>query len=243
MKETNHANVRLRELFQQQGGIQAPHSGRTLNSRVYQAIREALLLGLFAPGEALTYRSVAATLETSTMPAREALGRLANEGALEWLPNRAYRVPLTTSSQLHEVLLLRLRLETLAAEHAALRVQPSQLGALAAAVDTLCTSESRQVDVSEYLAAHRSFHFGIYRLAEMPRLYHSIENLWLRVGPMFNAAHRHFDYSEENRHHTDMFRAMELCDPRAAAVAIENDLTAAGLRTMAFLEENRGGPA
>lgn len=243
MNETDHAIARLKELFQQQGDMHAPQSGLTLDRRVYQAIREALLLGLFASGETLSCSGIATAMGTEVIAVREALDGLVSEGTLEWLPDRTYRVPPITSRQLHEVLLLRLRLETLAAEHAAMRVQPSQLGALAATLDTLCTGGSRHVDLHEYLAAHRNFHFGVYRLADMPRLYHSIENLWLRVGPLFNAAGLQVDYGEESRHHVELFRAMELCDPRAAAVAIENDLTLAGLRLIRFLERNSGDAA
>jgi DNA-binding GntR family transcriptional regulator len=238
MSEELSVGDRLRKVFARQVDQGAVGNSAPLNLQVYQTIRETLLLGILAPGETLSYRGVAAALGVSPMPVREALGRLQMDGVLESLPNRAFRVPPTTASQFRELLLMRLRLETLAAEHAAIKVRPSQLLKLSTTFNALCSTERSQANLSGYLAAHRSFHFEIYKMAEMPRLYYAIETLWLRIGPLFREVSAIFDYGEENRFHEDAFRAMEICDPKAVVTAIENDLTSAGRRTMRLLQGN-----
>ena len=227
---------RLQSVLQQQPSAEASQNAPTLYAQVYSAVREALLSGLLAPGELLSLRVVAAALGISPMPVREALGRLMIEGALESLPNRAFRVPFVTAKQFRELLLMRVRLETLACEHASVRAGAHELLSLRRYFEELTTAASTKSDVANYLFAHRRFHFEIYKLADMPKLYTAIETLWLRMGPLFNEASVTFDYNEERKYHAELLRALELSDPKAAAVAIENDLTFAGQRTMQLLE-------
>ena len=68
-----------------------PIDRMTLQERVYLALRKALILGRFAPGQALTVNELALRFETSPMPVREALARLVSEQALETSSNRSVR--------------------------------------------------------------------------------------------------------------------------------------------------------
>jgi DNA-binding GntR family transcriptional regulator len=213
----------------------------TAYGQIYLAVREMLLCGWLAPGELLSIRVVAVALNRSPMPVREALGRLMTEGVLESAPGRAFRVPVTTSKKFRDMLLMRVRLETLACEHASVRMNPQQLRSLQKRFRELSNSESPNAPVNDYLAAHRQFHFEIYQSMDMPELFLVIENLWLRMGPLFNASARSFDYDAEALHHAELLRAMELADPRAAAQAVENDLMSAGTRIATFLEELEAG--
>ena len=51
----------------------------------------------------LRIQDLAETLQTSTMPVREALARLVSEQALEALPNRSVRVPVITRERLDDL--------------------------------------------------------------------------------------------------------------------------------------------
>ena len=63
----------------------------TMADKVYQQLREALMSGRFAPGQALSLRSVAEAVGSSTMPVRAALTRLHAERALVDGESRARR--------------------------------------------------------------------------------------------------------------------------------------------------------
>ena len=82
----------------------APVGRETVQDRVYGEMRRALIGGFFEPGQVLTIRQLADALMTSTMPVREALGRLISEQALEALPNRQIRVPPMTLYRLSDLL-------------------------------------------------------------------------------------------------------------------------------------------
>ena len=66
-------------------GTLSPVGRETLHDRVYAELRRSLIHGMFDAGDMLRIQDLAATLQTSTMPVREALGRLVSEQALEAL--------------------------------------------------------------------------------------------------------------------------------------------------------------
>ena len=82
----------------------APVGRETVQDRVYTELRRALIGGLFEPSQVLTIRGLADALATSTMPVREAVGRLITEKALEALPNRSVRVPPITLERMDDLL-------------------------------------------------------------------------------------------------------------------------------------------
>lgn len=205
-----------------------------LNLQVYRTIREAILSGVLARGELLSSRVIAQALGTSPMPVREALGQLVIEGALESAPNRAFRIPFIDLHQFRQLLLMRLRLETLAAEHAATRATTTDL----ASIRQHLTRLERDQELSHlgYLSSHRLFHFSIYASANLSLVYASIESLWLRLAPLMNTAGEWADRREEIVHHRALMRAMDSSDAVAARNAVQDDLISAGKRITAYFE-------
>ena len=173
-----------------------------LEAQAYRRLRQALMEGVFAPGEKLSIRRIAEALGTSPMPARAALRRLATEQALDALPSGTVRVPRLTRAAFQEVSAIRAELEPLAIRLAAGRVEAGGLDALAAVVAE--QDAARAAGRPELcLQKDREFLFGLYRQAGAPMLLGLIEALWLRRGPLFwearwivmgsppEAAHRH----------------------------------------------------
>ena len=86
---------------------------------VYEQLRSRLRRGAFPPGTRLVNRKVAAELGTSTIPVREAIGRLVSEGLLRSTPGAGAFVTAPDASELAELYDVREALETLAAADAA----------------------------------------------------------------------------------------------------------------------------
>ena len=210
--------------------------GSSLGVRIYKTFRELLLSGVLSAGDMLNTRPLATALGVSTMPVREAMSRLVADGGLEALANRAFRVPEVNASQFRELFLMRLRLETLSAEHAAARATPEDLLDVWSAFEDM--SAAATLTKYKYLAAHRKFHFAIYRAARMPFLLNAIETLWLRMGPVLNLAFELADVEEEASAHRELVSAVQTGDPGASAKAVEDDLKLAGERTIRFLTKN-----
>jgi len=87
----------------------------TLSQRVYEQIHQRLRSGKLRPGTRLVNRRLAADLGTSTIPVREAIGRLVSEGLLESSAGAGAFVRTPEPNELAELYDVREALEVLAA--------------------------------------------------------------------------------------------------------------------------------
>ena len=156
---------------------------KPLHDQVYGRVRDAIMAGQFSPGQTLSMQAIAAAFGTSTMPVREALRRLAAEGAVEIRPKRAVRIPHPPRSRVLEIAELRVAVEGLAASRAAERITDGELSHLKE-IDAAAEAALRADHLVEYLALNQQFYFAIYRAGEMEVGMAFIESLWLRMGPL-----------------------------------------------------------
>ncbi|MBI1171057.1 FCD domain-containing protein [bacterium] len=222
----------------------APVGRDTVQDRVYGELRRALIGGLFAPGQVLTIRQLADALMTSTMPVRDALGRLITERAVEMLPNRSIRVPPVTLERIEDLLRARILIEGEAITLAAARVTPALLTTIRAIMveweEMRLGGNPETVD--REAALNQAFHFEIYRACGSTILLPMIESLWLQSGPFTRAAI--FAFSEAGaqdaaRFHHDIVRALEMGDGPAARLALVADIS----RPFAYLKDKLGKEA
>jgi DNA-binding GntR family transcriptional regulator len=199
---------------------------RTLDEKVYDRLRGAIMGGVFVPGQVLTLRTLAEDFGTSLMPVRNAVTRLAVEQALEVRPNTSIKVPRLSPAQF--------ALEPMAARQAAGRADPAEIAALAA-----LNAEMASADRVTYLAQNMEFHFRLYAQADRPMLNQMIQSVWLRVGPLFHTLKTtHPNTSLAN--HRDAIAALEKGDGRAAAAAIAADIGDAAAAIRVLMERDSG---
>ena len=198
------------------------HEASTLRDRVYLDLRQALMTGRFMPGQKMPIRSLAATLGTSLTPVREALRRLISEGVLEGRPNRTVRVPVMTRVKLLELRELRVSLESLAAGHAAGRIDHEGLANLRVLSLEIMAARTRG-DHSADMLKIGEFHFGVYGAARMPVLLRIIESLWLQTGPYMNLLFPDFVRKRPNWR-ARLCAALERRDAAAAREEIARDI-------------------
>ena len=216
----------------------APVGRETVQDRVYSELRRALIGGLFAPAQVLTIRSLADALMTSTMPVREALGRLITEQALEAMPNRTIRVPPVTLNRLDDLLRARILIEGEAIALAAAHMTPLLLEKVR---DIMAEWGGQHLggnpaEVDREVALNHAFHFEIYRACGSSVLIPMIESLWLQSGPCTRAAIFAFSEAGERdaaRFHLRMLDALAAGDPAAARAALVDDIS----RPFAFLRK------
>jgi DNA-binding GntR family transcriptional regulator len=102
----------------------------SLSQGVYERLRHQLRAGAFPPGTRLVNRKVAAELGTSTIPVREAIGRLVSEGLLQATPGAGAFVSTPDPNELGELYDVREVLEALAAAEAARLATPGLISEL-----------------------------------------------------------------------------------------------------------------
>jgi DNA-binding GntR family transcriptional regulator len=160
-----------------------PVGRETLLDQVYIQLRQSLMMGRFRPGQALTLRSVSEALGVSHMPVRGALQRLEAEGALEAPANRrTLIVPELRVNELLELRDIRMELEGLAAERAAVRISRDELVKVERQCD-LMEAAANTDDIDGYITENWAFHTAVYEASHLKLLLPLIEGFWLRIGP------------------------------------------------------------
>ena len=153
-----------------------------VRSSIYEVLRQRIVTGRMAPGSTLSTRSVALELGTSQMPVREALGRLAAEGAVEIRSKRRIVVPRMTVQRFEDLLRCRELLEPEAAVAALDYIDAACLARLEL-IDEAIGIALANNDVDRYMQENYNFHFTIYRSSPCSTMSQLIETLWLQFGP------------------------------------------------------------
>lgn len=205
--------------------------GQLRQEQVYHTLRRWLACGRFAPGERLKLRQLAEQLGVSPMPVRAALARLSAERALLAKPNCGVMVPVLSRDQFEEIFRLRVLLEGMAAEKAAMRVNHYQIAELEVLCDRMDEAVARG-DGQTYLLVNESFHFALYQITSNDTLLQLIETLWMQVGPMFNLlfeVERRKHRNELTDPHREIIAALKRHDAYATRRALEHDIESAAV--------------
>ncbi|MBM6395839.1 GntR family transcriptional regulator [Ochrobactrum anthropi] len=195
-----------------------------LGDVAYREMKERLIRGEYKPGKKLTVRAVAEDLGFSSTPARDAINRLAGEGALVYSGPKTVIVPVLNEDSLREITLIRLALEGLAAQLAANSSAVEDIERLKD-IQNYINGALDQRDYETALRYNKDFHFHVYGMARLPRLLSMIEGAWLRVGPSLYDLYPEF--AEEKygvRNHQLAIEALEEKDGASLRAAFESDI-------------------
>jgi DNA-binding GntR family transcriptional regulator len=194
-----------------------------LNAAVYADLRQRLVTGRMCPGHELSTRSLAAELGVSQTPVRDALSRLAAEGAVSIRSKRRVRVPPMTQERFEDLLHCRLLLEPDAAANALPFLGEAQVARLRSA-DAALDAAIAAGDADAYMRANHDFHFTLYRAQGGPTLTQLIETLWLQFGPFMRVAYGRVSNISLNDYHQAAIRAIMDGDATALRTAIADDI-------------------
>lgn len=142
----------------------------------YEKVRELILLGELKPDAWVSQVQLAAQLQLSRTPLREALRRLETEGLVQLDFNRRLRVAPLSVADLEALYALRLVTEPLAVRLSTPSLTDEQLEQAAVALAETNAAAERG-DEATLLEAHRRFHFTLIAQAE-ERIQGQTKNLW-----------------------------------------------------------------
>ena len=190
---------------------------------VYQELRNLILFGNVAPGEALTIQGLQKQTGAGMTPVREALRRLCSEGAIEMLGNRRQCIPILQRSDVEELFFMRKMLEP----ELAARATPFVSDAIIAQmhqIDTCLNATIKKGDVQGYMQQNYLFHKTLYDCADAPVISDTVDRLWLRFGPSQREMFGRVGTSNLPDRHVEVLKALEVRDPKAAAHAMAEDV-------------------
>ncbi len=152
---------------------------KTINNIVGDELREAILKGVFRPGERLRQQDIARRLGVSRIPVREALQRLEAEGLVKIQPYKGAVVAEFTMQDVREIFFLRGLLEGTAAKLAAARMTLEVMDNIKALLAQMEYLIGHDADVQALADINARFHETIYKQANSPKLYNMIKGLWM----------------------------------------------------------------
>ncbi len=195
-----------------------------LHASIYEDLRRRMITGKIVPGVGLSTRGLATELGVSQMPVRDALSRLAAEGAVEIRSKRKIIVPPMTPERFADLLHCRLILEPDAAVRALPHISPAVLRRLKD-IDAQLDQAIAEGDVLGYMESNFAFHFAIYHASGQAIQVRLIEALWLQFGPFMRVVYGRYGTANLVDQHRVAIDAIEAQDAEALAGAIAGDIS------------------
>nr|WP_121833657.1 GntR family transcriptional regulator [Streptomyces sp. S1] len=192
-------------------GLTVPRAVRrhSVRGQVLEALRTALVGGELVPGEVYSAPALAERFGVSATPVREAMQRLAVEGAVEVVPNRGFRVTERTPRELAELAEIRALIEVPVMLRLARTVPAARWAELRPLAEATATAAARG-DRAHYAEADRAFHRAVLSLAGNQQLLAVADDLHRRSQwPLISApALRHGVLVADAAEHTALLDAL-----------------------------------
>lgn len=157
---------------------EARRSYRTVEDMVHDVIREAIVTGVYQPGDRLPQDSIAESIGVSRIPVRAALRSLEAEGFVVLEPHRGATVRALSRSEIAEIYELRALLETHAVRAVAQNITEEELDEVA----ELSSAMDEAEDTESWDSARRAFYERLYEIAGRPHTADLIRRLRADVG-------------------------------------------------------------
>jgi DNA-binding GntR family transcriptional regulator len=206
-------------------------SSLSAHDRLYRSLRQQVMHGELAPGQALTLRGLAEQHGMSVTPVREALQRLVAEGALTLSSSGRVSTPELGPERIEELAAIRAMLEPELAARALPRAHFALIDRLAA-INALNAEAVARADAVAYVRTNLEFHRTLYLRAQAPAMLAICETVWLQLGPTMRALYARLRRNEPPQHHRLILAALRAGDEPGLRLAVRTDVTQ-GLRHLA----------
>ena len=199
----------------------------TLRVMALDKLRDAIIGGLFEPGQRLVERALCDQLGVSRTVIREVIRHLESEGLVEVIPNQGpavSRLDWDTAAQIYDI---RARLEADAAAACASTISGNDLAALRQSLEAL-EADSKGKDARSMIAATTDFYRTIFLCAGHTIAWEIVDRLNGRISRL-----RVLTLSSGNRLQTgpkrmrQIFKAIADGKPDSAAAACRTHLAEA----------------
>lgn len=198
------------------------------HERVYRALRQQVMHGEMSPGQSLTIRGIAEQFTVSMTPAREAVRRLAAEGAFTMSSSGRVSTPELSPDRIEELAAVRALLEPEMASRALPRAHFALIDRLTA-INGINQEAVINQDAVAYVRSNLEFHRTLYLRAQTPAMLAMIETVWLQLGPTMREMYQKIRRREMPQHHRLILAALRAGDEPGLRLAVRTDVTQ-GLR-------------
>ena len=148
-------------------------NGISVREKTYDYLKSNILSGRFVPGERLTEEHLAEELGISRTPVREALHKLEQEGLIEPLESRGFRVPHDSPEEIEDLFDIRTVLEGYTLKIICERITDEQIEKLEEMIDK-AEDALRRKRIDEVFQWNTQFHDTLHSLVADKRRFHSL---------------------------------------------------------------------
>jgi DNA-binding GntR family transcriptional regulator len=207
-----------------------------MRDQIYPLVRRMILTGVIKPGDVIDEKAIAAQLNVSRTPVREAVKKLSDENLVEVVAQSGTRAARIDRDEIAEAFLIRRALESESATQAATRMTQSHVDRL----DDILMLHARALERKKYVEAIErddDFHRYIAEISNLPRLWRAIE---ISKAQLDRCRHlmlpREGEAEATLKHHRAIINALKSGDSRAAATAMRDHLETAYRSTTEVLD-------
>ncbi|MBE9038067.1 GntR family transcriptional regulator [aff. Roholtiella sp. LEGE 12411] len=206
---------------------------RSTPDLIADALREAILRGIFQEGQSLRQDEIATQFGVSRIPVREALKQLEAEGLVTLYLNRGAIVSVLTATEAQEICEIRSALEVKAIQIAIPKLSESDIEKAAVILEVT----DQATDAGILAKLNWEFHATLYAAAERPRLLMMIKNLHVNCSRYIRVQMTQMDYHERSqKEHYQLLDACRQRDPKTAVRLLKRHIDTAGEQLVAYLQ-------
>lgn len=180
--------------------------------------------GLIQPGAPLTLRGLAAEFGVSMTPAREAVRRLAAEGALKLSSSGRITIVTLTAERIEELAALRALVEPELAARALPRAHSVLIDRMAD-INAQIAGARRAGAETTYVRLNLDFHRILYLRAQAPAMLALAETVWLQLGPTMRDLYARNRRGAVADSHAKILGALQAGDEPGLRLAVRADVT------------------
>jgi DNA-binding GntR family transcriptional regulator len=207
---------------------------QTVEDMTQSFIREAIIQGIFRPGQRLNLDTIAGSLGVSRMPVRASLRQLENEGLVRIHPYRGATVSVLRPDEIAEIYELRILLESYLLKLAIEGMDDELVDRLEGIVVDLENAE----ELSDRLDRRYQLYEQLYLRANRPRALAQVNNLRGAVGRYLL-----LQRVDEQHSHEELIRHLRNRDAKAATAWLVKHLRKVSDRLQAIVASDEKTPA
>ncbi|MFT4119549.1 GntR family transcriptional regulator [Bradyrhizobium sp.] len=191
-------------------------SRKTVQQGTFEKLKDAIMAGVFQPGDRLVETDLCEQLGVSRASLREALRSLQSERLIDFIPNRGPQIPVLSWKEAEDIYELRALLEGEAAARCATAISDEDIQSLSVTVQTL-RRVVKTNDAADKLKCATNFYEVLLRNCGNEIIKQTLHGLharinFLRARSMSLSGRTKASYEEMNA----LYLAIKDRDPKAA---------------------------
>ncbi len=163
---------------------------KLLHSGIFETLRDRIVFGQYPPGRRLSEKALCQEFNVSRTPLREAIQKLVDLKLVTVIPRFGTNVTQIDIHEIRSAFEVKIKLEGLAGELAAMRIKSDQLAELDALIKEAAKSDQKGEDRrhNRLIETDSRFHHLIHQAAQNPILQEFLDNLHYRCARLWNSS-------------------------------------------------------